>query len=87
MSVITRLHSLSVVAAGAILALSAPAAARTQVSQAPAASDTRQTQATVDPNRRICVRSMATGSRIPQQLCRTARQWEEIEGEIPTSGR
>jgi hypothetical protein len=49
-------------------------------------SDSRepsQTGRSSDSNRQICVREQRTESRVNHPICHTAREWRDIEGEVP----
>jgi hypothetical protein len=56
---------------------------------APASSDNSQASArqdrgqdaAADPNRRICVSERLSGSRMPRRVCRTAREWQLLQGD------
>jgi hypothetical protein len=73
---------ISVVAAfcatAALPALAAPASSDN--SQATARQDRGQ-DAAADPNRRICVSERLSGSRMPRRVCRTAREWQLLQGD------
>ena len=54
--------------------------AATDNSQATARHDRGQ-DAAADPNRRICVSERLSGSRMPRRVCRTAREWQLLQGD------
>lgn len=57
-----------------------PPAAVPETSQAGTETGgTRQPQA--DPNRQICVMERLSDSRMRRRICRTAREWQELQGE------
>lgn len=66
------------------LGLAVPAGAQTQAgtSSAPAAREPSRARPASD--RPICVRMHFTGSRLPQKVCMTEREWE-AEGGVPTA--
>jgi len=35
----------------------------------------------VDPNRQVCITERLSGSRMPRRVCRTAREWELLQGD------
>ena len=42
-----------------------------------------QTGRSSDSDRQICVREQRTESRVVHPICHTAREWIDIEGEVP----
>jgi hypothetical protein len=82
-----NLITVTILAAGALIATAAPAAAQ---NSAPAgtraadeASSQRQAQDSSQPqadNRRVCISERLSGSRMPRRVCRTAREWAQLQG-------
>lgn len=74
-------HAAAILAAGAALSFAVPANAEPQTSvRAPNAE--RGTAARTD-SRRICVEQTSTGTRINTRVCRTAAEWQAVEGFVP----
>lgn len=61
-------------------ALPAQAAPAAQTS-ARTAPQPRDRDEAADPNRRICVAESLSGSRMPRRVCRTAREWQLLQGD------
>ena len=64
-------------------ALPAQAAVSTTNTMRSDAREQPQTGQSSDSNRRICVREQRTESRVVHPVCHTAREWMDIEGEVP----
>lgn len=77
--------SLSVATAVLLVALANPATAQTPRSRtnSPDASVPARAGHPDSPDRRICVIQHATGSRLPQKICQSRRDWE-LDGGVPT---
>ena len=78
-------HLMKIAFAAGLLAAALPAQATTTTSNT-MRSDTRepgQAGRSDDPNRQICVREQRTESRVIHPICHTAREWRDIEGEVP----
>lgn len=76
--------TLGLTAAAALVAASPAPAAETNQQAARTAQPQAQgnDQASDHPNRRVCVRSDFTGTRVARLICKTEAQWE-AEGGIP----
>ena len=48
-------------------------------SEAPAAVQAPQANGAPNPNRQICVRDVRSETRIPRQVCHTAREWRDLQ--------
>ena len=77
-------HVAALVAGAAALGLATPAIAdevstQTQA-QTQATSQQEQAQRTRSNDRRICVRSEISGSRMARRICRTAAEWDALNG-------
>lgn len=75
-----------IVLVGALAAVTPALAAQPQpapeTSQAaPGADSGGSRQAQADPNRQVCVMERLSDSRMRRRICRTARQWQELQGE------
>jgi hypothetical protein len=71
--------------AAGLLAAALPAQAAVSTSNT-MRSDARvqsQTGRSSDSDRQICVREQRTESRVIHPICHTAREWRDIEGEVP----
>ena len=79
-----RRAAMAAVAGTLYLGLALPASAQSQ-SDASAPNASQPSRARPAPERQICVRMHFTGSRLPQKICMTEREWE-AEGGVP-SGR
>jgi hypothetical protein len=72
--------------AAGLMAISLPAAASST-----GAGNTRSDTATSDqaradsPDRRICVREALSDSRMRRQVCHTAREWQQLQGDVPSA--
>ncbi len=59
-----------------------PQAAVPETSQAaPGADSGGSRQAQADPNRQICVMERLSDSRMRRRICRTQREWQELQGD------
>lgn len=80
-------HAAIIALTGAMLAgLAAPAVAGTtpdSENRQAAAAQAEARHSGGDDQRRICVRTELTGSRVQRTICKTAAQWE-AEGGLPT---
>lgn len=76
-----------IVLVGALAAVAPALAAQPQpavpeASQAaPAADSGGSRQAQADPDRQVCVMERLSDSRMRRRICRTARQWQELQGD------
>jgi len=71
--------------AAGLLAAALPAQAAVSTSNS-MRSDARvqsQTGRSSDSDRQICVREQRTESRVIHPICHTAREWRDIDGEVP----
>ena len=71
--------------AAGLLAAALPAQAAVSTSNS-MRSDARvqsQTGRSGDSDRQICVREQRTESRVIHPICHTAREWRDIDGEVP----
>jgi len=62
-----------------LCALALPAAAQTASAQRGGAQEQQRDTEADNPNRRICVSERLSGSRIPRTVCRTAREWRDLQ--------
>ena len=75
-------------AAGALLAAALPASAAPLAVQVDSQANSRDAQAAQQQRsrtatageRRICVNEQLSGSRMRRPICRTAREWAELQG-------
>lgn len=76
-----------ILAAGALaavtpaLAAQPPATAPETSQAAPGAEGGGSRQAQADPNRQVCVMERLSDSRMRRRICRTQREWQELQGE------
>lgn len=75
---------LSVAGALVLCAAAGPAQARDDNPRAAREAAQSQGANAGDPERTICVREQLTGSRLARRVCRTAREWIEQEGALPS---
>jgi BRCT domain type II-containing protein len=72
--------------AAGLLAAALPAQAAVSTTNNSMRSDARaqnQTGRSSDADRQICVREQRTESRVIHPICHTAREWRDIDGEVP----
>jgi hypothetical protein len=70
--------------AAGLLAAALPAQAAVSTSNTMRSEPRDQPQAgRSDDSRQICVREQRTESRVIHPICHTAREWRDIEGEVP----
>ena len=77
----------AVAAAVAIFAMTGPAVANsapTAQSNTEARANSRADSPETGADRKICVRTTLTGSRLPIKVCRTEREWNS-EGGVPAN--
>jgi hypothetical protein len=82
-----HLITVTILAAGALIATAAPAAAQNSAPAGTRAADENasqnQAQDSGQPqadNRRVCISERLSGSRMPRRVCRTAREWAQLQG-------
>jgi hypothetical protein len=81
-----NLTSLTILAAGALLAGAAPAAAQNEAPSGTRAASENASQRQIQDqnsqadNRQVCVTERLSGSRMPRRVCRTAREWALLQG-------
>ena len=79
-------HIVSIAFAAGLLAAALPAQAASSTNSNTMRSDARepsQSGRSSDANRQICVREQRTESRVIHPICHTAREWRDIDGEVP----
>ena len=81
-----NLITVTILAAGALIATAAPAAQNNAPAGTRAADENasqNQAQDSSQPqadNRRVCISERLSGSRMPRRVCRTAREWAQLQG-------
>jgi hypothetical protein len=75
-------NAVAILAAGAALSFAVPANAGERQTSARSQTAERTNGARAD-TRRICVDQTGTGTRINTRVCRTAAEWQNIEGYVP----
>ena len=76
-----KLLLISVAAMLLVPALPAQAEPAAQAGARPAAPAARNRGEAADPNREVCVTERLSGSRMPRRVCRTAREWQLLQGD------
>ena len=69
--------------AGVIALCCAPPASARDDNVRAARNAAQPQAASDDPDRTICVRAQLSGSRLYRRICRTAREWQDLEGGLP----
>ena len=69
--------------AAGLLAAALPAQAANSTNHNEATPAPPQANGAPAPARQICVRDERSESRIRRQICHTAREWRNLEGEVP----
>lgn len=76
-----KLFLISVAATLLVPALPAQAEPAGQTGARSAAPSARTRDEAADPNREVCVSERLSGSRMPRRVCRTAREWQLLQGD------
>jgi hypothetical protein len=76
-------NAVAILAAGAALSFAVPANAAPETSARNTSAERNNNSAARSSTRRICVDQTGTGTRISTRVCRTAAEWQNIEGYVP----